>query len=71
MAEDMQHIRMQWREVNGVDLPAAETTFPQNLPKKNSMQVTITANITRKVSVNLMQQIFPANLQLTVKFTVL
>ena len=34
MAEDMQHIRMQWREVNGVDLPATETTFPRNLPKK-------------------------------------
>ena len=72
MAENMQHIAYGsvWRNVNGVDLPAAEAHFHESC-QKNSMQVTVTSNITRKVSVNLVKQIFPVNLQLTVKLTVM
>ena len=50
--------------MNGVDLPAAEAHFLESF-----MQVTVTSNITRKLSVDMMKQIFPENLQLMVKLT--
>ena len=72
MAEDMQHIGYVsvWRKVNGVDVPAAEAHFHESCQKKY-MRITVTSNITRKLSVNLIKQIFPVNLQLTVKLALL
>ena len=72
MAEDMQHIGYVsvWRKVNGVDVPASEAHFHESCQKKY-MRITVTSNITRKLSVNLIKQIFPVNLQLTVKLALL
>ena len=72
MAEDMQHIGYVpvWRKVNDVDLPAAEAHIHESC-QKIYIWITVTSNITRKLSVNLMKQIFPVNLQLTVKLALL
>ena len=71
-AEDMQHIGYVsvWRKVNDVDLPAAEAHIHESCQKKYR-RITVTSNITRKLSVNLIKQIFPVNLQLTVKLALL